>query len=125
MAFWREGMPEQAIDAFRTQMQLSNDNPDQIGDLGYAYAASGRTEEARNLLRKLKRLQSKGHVSVAIAKVHAGLGEKDLAFASLEGAIEEGNPSVVGGLNVDWALDSLRSDPRFDDLRRRMNFPGS
>jgi TolB-like protein/Flp pilus assembly protein TadD len=124
MAFWREGMPEQAIDAFRRAMQLSNDNPDQIGDLGYAYAASGRTEEARNLLRKLKRLQSKGHVAVAIAKVHAGLGEKDLAFASLEGAIEEGNPSVVF-LNVDWALDSLRSDPRFADLLRRMNFPGS
>ena len=124
IAFWREGMPEQAIDAFRRAVQLSNDNPNQIGDLGYAYAVSGRTEEARNLLRKLKRLQSKGHVSVAIAKVHAGLGEKDLAFASLEGAIEEGNPSVVW-LNVNWALDSLRSDPRFDDLLRRMNFPGS
>jgi TolB-like protein/Flp pilus assembly protein TadD len=123
-AFWREGMPEKAIDAFRKAVQLSNENPDQVGDLGYAYAVSGRTEEARNLLRKLKRLQSKGHVAVAIAKVHAGLGEKDLAFASLEGAIEEGNPSVVF-LNVDWALDSLRSDPRFAEFLRRMNFPGS
>jgi adenylate cyclase len=125
MAFLREGMSEQAVDAFRRAVQLSNDHPDKVGDLGYAYAVSGKTEEARNLLRKLKRLQSKGHVSVAIAKVHAGLGEKDLAFASLERAIEEGNPSVVGGLNVDSTLDALRSDPRFADLRRRMNFPDS
>ena len=76
------------------------------------------------MLRELKREQAPGHVSIAIAKVHAGLGENDLAFASLEEAIEEGNPSVVL-LNHDPTLDALRSAPRFDDLLRRMNFPGS
>jgi tetratricopeptide (TPR) repeat protein len=124
MAFWREGKPEQASEALRKAVQLSNDHPDRIGDLGYVYAASGRTEEARKLLRELKQVQMPGHVSTAIAKVHAGLGEKDFAFASLEKAIEEGNPSVVW-LNVWPAFDPLRSDPRFADLLRRINYPGS
>jgi TolB-like protein/Flp pilus assembly protein TadD len=123
MAFWREGKSEQASEALSKAVQL-HDHPDRIGDLGYVYAASGRTEEARKLLRELKQEQAPGHVSVAIAKVHAGLGENDLAFASLEEAIEEGNPSVVW-LNFYPAYDPLRSDPRFAELLRRMNYPGS
>jgi tetratricopeptide (TPR) repeat protein len=123
-AFWREGKSEQASEALRKAVQLSNDHPDRIGDLGYVYAASGRTEEARKLLRELKQEQAPGHVSIAIAKVHAGLGENNLAFASLEEAIEEGNPSVVW-LNFHPAFDPLRSDPRFADLLRRINYPGS
>jgi TolB-like protein/Flp pilus assembly protein TadD len=123
-AFWREGKPEQASEALRKAVELSNDHPDRIGDLGYVYAASGRTEEARKLLRELKREQAPGHVSIAIAKVHAGLGENDLAFASLEEAIEEGNPSVVW-LNFQFGFDPLRSDPRFAEVLRRINYPGS
>ena len=42
----------------------------------------------------------------------------------LEEAIEEGNPAVVW-LNFHPAFDPLRSDPRFDDLLRRIGFPES
>jgi hypothetical protein len=57
-----------------------------------------------------------------IAVVYAGLGERDQALAWLERAYQE-RCGFITVLKVDPRLDSLRSDPRFQDLVRRMNFP--
>ena len=58
------------------------------------------------------------------ALVYAGLGEKDEAFRSLEKAIELRGPwPFVILLKVDPRFDSLREDPRFQNLLRRMNLP--
>ncbi len=54
------------------------------------------------------------------AVVYAALGEKDQAMASLEKAFEE-RSWYVTDLAVDPKVDNLRSDPRFQDLLRRMN----
>jgi hypothetical protein len=54
-----------------------------------------------------------------VAKIHEGLGEKDQAFAWLERAITERDTNVIS-LKVDPEFDSLRSDPRFADLLRRI-----
>ena len=59
---------------------------------------------------------------VDIALVYASLGDKDQAFECLEKAYEERNAWLVA-LRVDPMFDPLRSDPRFQDLVRRMNFP--
>jgi TolB-like protein/class 3 adenylate cyclase/Flp pilus assembly protein TadD len=124
LVFWREGMPERAIEALRKAAELSGNHPKRLGELGYFYAAAGRPEEARRLLLELENVRAPGHVTTAIAKIHAGLGEQDLAFANLEEAIEEGNPAVVW-LNFSPAFDPLRSDPRFLALLRRIGFPES
>ena len=58
----------------------------------------------------------------AFAYLFAGLGEKDQAFSYLEKAYED-RDSILTGLQVDPLFDPLRSDPRFQDLLRRMNFP--
>ena len=123
-ALWRMGESGRAIDALRKAVELSDRHPERVGDLGYAYAAAGMPEEARKLLGELERMRVPGHVTTALAKVHAGLGDKDLAFASLDEAIEEGNPAVIW-LNFSPAFDPLRSDPRYDDLLRRIGFPES
>lgn len=57
-----------------------------------------------------------------VAMFYAGLGDKDKALAWLERAFDEQSPCLVV-LKVDPLFDSLRSDPRFQDLVRRMNFP--
>jgi hypothetical protein len=49
------------------------------------------------------------------------LGEKDAAFAALEQAAAAGNH--IDTLKLDPALDSIRSDPRYADLLRRMGLP--
>ena len=89
--------------------------------LGYFYAVSGRRREARNILDKLRELSKQEEFSpYSIAKIYAGLGEKDQAFAWLEKAREMRDERMVM-LKVDQHLDSLRSDSRFADLERRMN----
>ena len=53
--------------------------------------------------------------------IYAGLGDKDQALKWLQEAYEERAGWLVY-LNVDPRYDSLRSDPRFTDLLRRMKF---
>jgi len=57
-----------------------------------------------------------------VALIYAGLGEKDQALAWLERAFAE-RSTWMPYLKVDPWLDNLRSDPRFQGLLRRMNFP--
>ena len=115
------GRYEEAIAEFRKA-------PDQEGDgllahLGNTYARAGRVREARECLRALENLVRKDHIGMyGIALVHAGLGEKDQAFEWLERAYAERDKGMLF-LLVDQTLDPLRSDPRFQDLVRRMNFP--
>ena len=56
------------------------------------------------------------------AQIEAQLGDKEQAFAWLEKAYEKHDKGIYK-LKVEPMLDPLRSDPRFDDLLRRMNFP--
>jgi hypothetical protein len=58
-----------------------------------------------------------------IAVVYAGLGNKEKAFEYLEKAYQERSPDLPYFLRADLRMDTLRSDPRFPDLLRRMNFP--
>jgi TolB-like protein/DNA-binding winged helix-turn-helix (wHTH) protein/Flp pilus assembly protein TadD len=90
--------------------------------LAYAYAVSGRKAEARKILNELKQQMKQRHVSpFNIAEIHTGLGEKDRAFEWLEKAYEERDEDLI--FIRDPILDSLRPDPRFQSLLRRMNFP--
>ena len=58
-----------------------------------------------------------------VALIHSELGGLDEAFNWLEGAYRRRDKGLVY-LKVDPPLDPLRSDSRFQDLLRRMNFPG-
>ncbi len=88
---------------------------------GYALGAGGRREEAVKMLRRYLELR-KPFTPFAVATFYAGLGDKDKALAWLERAFDEHGYSLLR-LKVDPFFDSLRSDPRFQDLVRRMNFP--
>ena len=71
----------------------------------------------------MKQLSKQRYVSsYYIALIYAGLGEKDLAFEWLENAYKERSDLLVY-LNRDPRLDSLRPDPRFADLVKRVGLP--
>ena len=58
-----------------------------------------------------------------IAAVYAGLGGKDKAFEYLDKAYQERSSDLSYFLRADLRMDSLRSDPRFHGLMRRIDFP--
>jgi hypothetical protein len=92
--------------------------------LAHAYAATGRRAEAQKILHEWQRQSETSYVSpYMIATVYASLGEKDNAFEFLEKAHQERSSDLPYFLKADLRMDSLRSDSRFQDLFRRMNFP--
>jgi hypothetical protein len=87
------------------------------------FAIGGMKKEARKELTELKSLREEKYVSaVGIAFIHIGLGEKEEALAWLEKGYEE-RAFQMQFLKVEPRWNDLRSDPRFIDLIRRMNFP--
>jgi hypothetical protein len=58
----------------------------------------------------------------SLAMVYAALGKKDEAFRLLLRAVEE-SPQLLGYVNTDPKFDSLRSDPRWKEVLRRLNLP--
>jgi TolB-like protein/Tfp pilus assembly protein PilF len=91
--------------------------------LAHAYAAAGKESEALEVLDRLRARAKKEYVSAyEVATVYAGLGDQGRAFEWLEKAYEERSNSLVR-FRMDPRIWSLRSDARFQDLLRRMNFP--
>ncbi len=122
-SYLQKGMFEEATNNMEQALTLSPGNAEFLWMLGHAYAAAGKTVEARKMLDELHVLAKKRYVlPYGFALIHTGLGEFDDALEWLERAYLDRNPWMVY-LQVEPRLDPLRSDPRFQDLLRRMNFP--
>ena len=93
--------------------------------LGMAYAANGQRAEAEKVLSEMNQKASRGWVpSYAFAEIHAGLGEKPQTLDALEKSYQE-RTWFLTYLNTAPEFDFIRSEPRFQALVRRMNFPQS
>ncbi|HSJ14450.1 MAG TPA: BTAD domain-containing putative transcriptional regulator [Longimicrobiales bacterium] len=89
----------------------------------YAYAAAGRSTEARAQLRALEEQGRDGIVPASVvARAYGALGERDAAFTWLERAYRE-RDGWLSFLAVDPAFDPLRADPRFGQLLARLGLP--
>jgi TolB-like protein/Flp pilus assembly protein TadD len=87
--------------------------------LAIAYAKSGRLEEAREILERLKKSSEERPISDAIAYVCLALGDFDEALAWAEKAFLEHNLVLLASLKVDHDWDLVRSDPRFVALLKK------
>jgi hypothetical protein len=110
-------MDEESLEAHKKMFTLSG-NSDVAEVLYRGYAASGY-KGAMLMAAELLAEQSNTHWA-ALYFVMAG--KKDKAFQWLERAFEEHDPTLVY-LKIWPMFDGLRSDPRFQDLLHRMNFP--
>lgn len=100
----------------------SPERPGRFAWPAYAYAVSGQRDKAQRMLAELKELARQRNIQpMNFAIIYTGLGEKDQAFAWLEKVYEEGNGRELGEVRVSPMFDSLRSDPRFANLLRRVN----
>jgi tetratricopeptide (TPR) repeat protein len=122
-AYMEKGMYPEAIAALETAVKMSGGSLNHKGALGRAYALAGRRSEARRILEELRDLERRGYAGpFHLATIHAALGEKNEALRWLEEGyrVHDGNMVL---LKVQPAWDSLRSEPRYQDLVRRMHFP--
>jgi TolB-like protein/DNA-binding winged helix-turn-helix (wHTH) protein/Tfp pilus assembly protein PilF len=122
-AFLQKGRHADAIAALQAVLSALGRKPEVEAELGHALAVAGRRAEARTVLEGLTQLSSSRYVSpYSVALVHAGLGDRDQALAWLDKAYAE-RSDYMPYLGLEPMLDSLRSDPRFDALVRRVGVP--
>jgi len=116
-AFAQKRMYNEAITELQKAIELSAGSSTFKSNLAYAYAESGKRTEAAKILNDLKNNSQAVSNAPEIALVYVGLHENDQAMAWLEKAYAERfNPSVLRRP----AFDSLRSDPRFENMLRRI-----
>jgi eukaryotic-like serine/threonine-protein kinase len=120
-AYLQESMYREGIAEFEKMSLISPGDTEAVSDLGYAYALAGRRAEAQKVLDQLKELSKRKYVPAgSIAQIYVAFGEKDKAFEGLEKAYNERSLGFEE-IKVNPIFDPLRSDPRFQDLLRRMN----
>jgi eukaryotic-like serine/threonine-protein kinase len=120
MTYLQKAMYDEAIAEYRKAVTLSDGNTVIIALLGQAHAVVGNADEAMSKLEELKERAQREYVpAFNFALIHIGLGKRDQAFEWLEKAYEERSSWLVS-LKVEPLFDSIRSDPRFADLVRRV-----
>jgi serine/threonine protein kinase/Tfp pilus assembly protein PilF len=120
MVYREKAMYEEAIEAFQKAKAFDKGNTWITAGLGHAYAMSGKRSEAQKVLDELQQLSKRKYVPPDnIAMVYLGLSEKNLVFEYLEKAYEDHSVGLPW-LKADPIFDSLRSDPRFTALLKRI-----
>ena len=114
---------KEAIAELEISTKMTGGQPGWLATLGHIYGLEGRKTEARKCLRELEEMMKRRYVpAYCLAFTCAGIGDKDAAFEWLEKAFEERSGWLVY-LNVESAMNSLRSDRRFKDLVHRVGLP--
>jgi tetratricopeptide (TPR) repeat protein len=90
---------------------------EQVSEMKRAFAAGGEGGAWRKSLEIARNTPGSGPAGMAV--YYAVLGEKDRALQLLEESYVE-REELMLYLKVDPGYDNLRSDPRFDNLMRRV-----
>jgi tetratricopeptide (TPR) repeat protein len=125
LVYEQKGMYQEAMTALQKLLSLSGRyaTATHKADLGHVYAVSGKSGEALKVLNELQEESKHHYVSpYDIAVIYTGLGEKEQALEWLEKVYEDRSYFLMW-LSNDPRLDSLRSEPRFADLLRRVGLP--
>ncbi len=118
--FLKQGRKQQALAAFQKAVQSSGRAGTYLSDLGYYYAVAGQRAEALGILKELEEKYSRREaIGMYLAGVCVGLRDREKSFFWLEKDFAEHSgllPQITWWFN----FESLRSDPRFITLVKRM-----
>ena len=118
--YQKQGRYGEAIGEFQKAVEVSGREGENISALAHCYAISGRRAEAMATMKELEgRYAKRESAAINLAAVYAGLGEKDQAFAWLEKDFQS-RSGTLAQITFLPTFDTLRSDPRYADLLRRM-----
>ena len=119
-ALTEQGHYQEAIEELKKAGDFTSEP---LATIGYVYGRMGRAADARKVIADLQAQLKNGYVAPTnFASVYIGLGDKDEALAWLEKGYQQ-HDFWITFLKGEPIFDSLRSDPRFQDLVRRVNFP--
>ena len=122
-AYDAKGMHQEAIAIYLSEIKRFGENPVILSSLGVAYADAGQKDKAQNIIRDLKGRTGRGYISpYLLAGIYAHLGDRDQTMIWLEKAYESRDDWMMWLKVQNWP-DGVRSDERFVELMRRMNFP--
>jgi len=122
-AYEQEKRYAEAISEYQKAIAPGQSNPLLAAELARGYVAAGKRTEALTVISQMGELSKRRYVSsYVIAQIYTALGDTGRAFQWLEKAYQE-RDSQLAWLKAEPGFDSLRSDPRFQNLLRRMNFP--
>jgi TolB-like protein/DNA-binding winged helix-turn-helix (wHTH) protein/Tfp pilus assembly protein PilF len=114
------GKLQEAISEYQKAIEMSAGSQGVVA-LAHAYSAVGRKADAEKILRDLERKSRETPTSpYTMATIYAGLGENDKAFDLLEKAYSQKSLGIPSSLSFDLLLESLRPDPRFQNLLGRI-----
>ena len=125
LAYLKEGKRAEALAELPATSESPGRKNPRLGRLGYVYAVVGKRGEALAIVKELEAdYQKQEAIGFYIAEVYAGLGDKDGAFSWLEKDFQARSGRLP---EIRWQLpfESLRSDPRYTDLLRRVGLASS
>jgi TolB-like protein/Tfp pilus assembly protein PilF len=121
--YLEKGMFGEAIAELEIAVKLSGESTIALAMLGHGLASAGRTEEAMQILEKLKEKSQSQYVpSYWIAVLYNGFKDREQVIAWLRKALEERSSWLVWS-NVEPRFAWLRDDPEFAALMGAMNLP--
>jgi adenylate cyclase len=119
----KQGRKGEALAEAQKGVELSNRMSLLLANLGFVHAQTGDRNEALKVIKELEDLYSQKRANGSdVAIVYAGLGDKDSAFAWLEKDFKDRVSTLAAWVGF-IHFESLQSDPRMVDLRRRMGLP--
>src|SRR5260370_11652851 len=121
-AYEEKAMYPEALAEFQRTAELSGYRARFLNDIDRAYKTSGVTGYWQMRRRFIEESPNQANLLTEAAIAYARTGDKERALQSLQKAIAQREFRLIL-LNVEPAFDSLHSEPRFQDLLRRMNFP--
>lgn len=119
-AYVQQGRYDEGIAELLKAIELSGGGVGMDGLLGHAYARAGDKEAALKMSAELTQQPAGKYVSpYNLALIHAGLGEADTTLGLLNEACEH-RSLFLAWLNVEPMFDSVRADPRFAELVKKI-----
>jgi TolB-like protein/Flp pilus assembly protein TadD len=118
-----KGEKEEAVAQLQSALKHSGGALLALANLGFSQGLAGKRADAVMTLEMLRKLSLERYVpAYQFAIVHAGLGQKDLAFDYLEEAYQERSNYLLFLKVIDTMLP-LRSDPHFQKLLNHVGLP--
>jgi len=116
----KQGRYEEALAEAQKSIELSKRSNASLAFLGHVYGRMGKRAEAEAVIKELReRFDKREADGRDLAVVYAGLDDKDQAFSWIEKSYGD-RSNFVAVLRLEPMFDSLKGDPRWNELLRRV-----